>query len=145
MKNTVGKFPKPRTNSKRFGKKILSDTEGGVKPFAYPGKIGGYFDYIGSTWWMQSSGTDGVKEFFEFSSSEVYNASSQPALGKKQALEEFLKFFSLEKGYSVTGSMSKDHITSQMDFVNGKAAMIINANWLDAKCRRVCPRALRWG
>ena len=126
-------------------KKILSDTEGGVKPFAYPGKIGGYFDYIGSTWWMQSSGTDGVKEFFDFSSSEVYNASSQPALGKKQALEEFLKFFSLEKGYSVTGSMSKDHITSQMDFVNGKAAMIINANWLECEMQTSMPEGFTMG
>lgn len=125
--------------------KILSDTDGAVKPFAYPGKIGGYFDYIGSTWWMQSSGVDGYEEFFEFSSSEVYNANVQPALGKKQALEEFVRFFSTDKGYCITGSMSKDHITSQMDFINGKAAMIVNGNWIECEMQTSTPEGFEMG
>ena len=125
--------------------KILSDTDGGVKPFAYPGKIGGYFDYIGSTWWMQSSGVEGFREFFEFSSPEVYNANVQPALGKKEALQEFVRFFSTDKGYCVSGSMSKDHTTSQMDFINGKAAMIVNANWMECEMQTSTPEGFVMG
>ena len=116
-------------------KQILNDTNGRVKPFAYPGKIGGYFDFIGSTWWMQASGMEGYKKFFDFESPEIYNKDTQPALGKKLALEEFLRFYNLDSGYCVVGSMSKDHILSQMDFINGKAAMIVNANWLETEMK----------
>ena len=115
---------------------ILADTNGKIKPFAYPGKIGGYFDFLGSTWWMQSSGVDGYKTFFEFGGPNIYDAQNDPvARGKLKALEEFLRFYSMDKGYTITGSMSKDHITSQMDFINGKAAMILNANWLETEMK----------
>lgn len=114
-------------------KRILSDTDGKIKPFVYPGKIGGYFDYIGTSWWMQASGVDGVKEFFKFDSAEVYNSNVQPAAGKKRALEEFLRFYAPEKGYCISGSMSKDHTASQMDFIGGSAAMILNGNWLECE------------
>ena len=68
-------IPETTDELEELCKKILADTNGKVKPFAYPGKIGGYFDYIGMTWWMQASGVDGVKNFFEFGSPEIYNAT----------------------------------------------------------------------
>ena len=136
MFNEYGwKIPETTDELEELCKKIIADTKDKVKPFAYPGKIGGYFDYIGSTWWMQISGIDGVKSFFDFDSAEVYNPATQPALGKKQALEEFLRFYSPDKGYCISGSMSKDHTTSQMDFINGKAAMILNGNWMECEMK----------
>ncbi len=125
-------------------KKILADTNGEVKPFAYPGKIGGYFDYIGSTWWMQASGMESYKSFFQFESAEVYNTDSDPARGKKLALEEFARFFANED-YCVKGSMSKDHTLSQMDFVSGAAAMIVNANWLENEMKTNMPEGFTMG
>jgi len=114
---------------------ILEDTNGKIKPFAYPGKIGGYFDFIVSTWWMQSSGVDAYKSFFDFESPSVYDQETEPAKGKLAACNEFIRFYSMDKGYTISGSMSKDHITSQMDFINGKAAMIVNANWLETEMK----------
>ena len=128
-------IPETTDELEELCKKILADTNGKVKPFAYPGKIGGYFDYIGMTWWMQASGVDGVKKFFEFDSPEIYNATEQPAVGKKQALEEFLRFYAPEKGYCIPGSMGKDHTSSQMDFIGGASAMILNANWLECEMK----------
>lgn len=115
--------------------KILSDTNGKIKPFAYPGKIGGYFDFLGSTWWMQASGVDGYKKFFDFESYDIYNSEIDPGRGKLLALKEVVRFYSMDKGYCISGSMSKDHITSQMDFINSKAAMILNANWLETEMK----------
>ena len=113
--------------------KILTDTKQSVKPFVYPGRIGGYFDYIGSTWWMQAAGTDNYQKFWAMESAEVFNPAKPIAKAKKEALKEFERFFSTDKNYCVAGSMSKDHITAQMDFINGNAAMIINASWLETE------------
>ncbi len=124
--------------------KILAEGNG-IKPFAYPGKLGGYFDYIGSAWWLQSSGVDGVKEFFNFESPEVYNLTKHPAKGKYEALNEFSRFFAIDKGYGIAGSMSKDHITAQMDFMNGKAAMIVNANWMECEMAASAPEGFEMG
>ena len=125
--------------------KILADTEGKVKPFAYPGKIGGYFDYIGSTWWMQSVGLESYKSFWKFGSADIYDAAKAPASGKKAALAEFERFFKLENGYGVSGSMSKDHTTAQMDFVKGLAAMIVNANWMETEMKTSTPAGFEMG
>ncbi|MCQ2399748.1 MAG: ABC transporter substrate-binding protein, partial [Clostridia bacterium] len=114
-------------------KQILKDTDGKVKPFAYPGKIGGYFDFIGTTWWMQACGMEKYKSLWNFESAEIYNPSKEIGKAKELALNEFLRFFASDKGYCVQGSLSKDHITSQMDFINGKAAMIVNASWLECE------------
>lgn len=42
--------PTTTAELKTLCEKILTDTNGRVKPFVYPGSIGGYFDFIGTTW-----------------------------------------------------------------------------------------------
>ena len=125
--------------------RILADTDGAVKPFAYPGKIGGYFDYIGTTWWMQAVGLESYQSFWDFENAEIYDPSQAPASGKQVALEEFEKFFKLETGYGVSGSMSKDHTTAQMDFIRGEAAMIVNANWMETEMKTSTPEDFEMG
>ena len=115
---------------------ILTDTNGKVKPFVYPGAIGGYFDFIGTSWWLQSSGIDGLETFYEFANYDVYDPSKQPSLGKLEALTEFTRFFGPDaQKYVVTGSMSKNHTTSQLDFLKGTAAMIPNGNWFESEMK----------
>lgn len=138
-------IPKTTAELKTLCDKILADTNGSVKPFVYPGKIGGYFDYIGSTWWMQSVGLEGYKSFWEFGSPDIYDLTKSPASGKLAALTEFEKFFDIETGYSVSGSMSKDHTTAQMDFMRGQAAMIINANWMETEMKTSTPEGFEMG
>ncbi|MCI6734255.1 MAG: extracellular solute-binding protein [Clostridiales bacterium] len=111
--------------------KIKSDTNGRVSPFVYPGSIGGYFDYLGMTYWMQASGTDGVKQFYEYSDAEVFNPEKEPRKGLGVALGYFTKLFGPDADYSLTGSMSKNHTEAQIAFLQGKAAMIINASWME--------------
>lgn len=138
-------IPTTTAELKTLCDKILEETDGNVKPFAYPGKIGGYFDYIGSTWWMQSVGLDSYKSFWEFSGPDVYDITKAPASGKAVALEEFEKFFKLETGYGISGSMSKDHTTAQMDFMRGQAAMIVNANWMETEMKTSTPEGFEMG
>ncbi|MGN1053392.1 MAG: ABC transporter substrate-binding protein, partial [Candidatus Scatosoma sp.] len=106
-----------------------------IAPFVVPGKINGYFDFLGKNWWIQASGIEGVKEFFAYDTVEVFNPDKEPTKGYARALTEFSKYFGSQKGqfdkYVLSGSMAKDAYTAQSDFINGNAAMIINANWLE--------------
>lgn len=106
-----------------------------IAPFVVPGRIGGYFDFLGTAWWLQASGIDKVKEFFALESPEVFNPAIEPTIGKQKALEAFKTFFGSganeHSKYVLTGSMQKDAYTAQLDFLNGNAAMIINGNWFE--------------
>ena len=114
---------------------IISKSNGKVAPIVIPGKIGGYTDFLIKNWWIQASGLEGVKEFFAYDSVEVFNPDKQPYAGYQRALEEFEKYFGGANNqfakYVLNGSMSKDAYTAQSDFINGRAAMTVNANWLE--------------
>lgn len=133
----------PKTTDELYAlcERILSDTKGAIKPFVYPGLIGGYFDFIGGTWWMQSSGYEGMREFYDFESVDVFDPSVQPSLGRKRSYVEFERFFAGDASrFSMSGSMSKNHITAQMDFLRGNAAMIPNASWMEREMIDTMPK-----
>ena len=112
---------------------IKTDTQDKVAPFVYPGSIGGYFDFMGMTHWLQSTGAAGLNEFYSYPSAEIYNPDKQPAKGKMEALEAFTSIFGPEVDYTLKGSMSKNHMLAQRDFLNGNAAMIINGGWMETE------------
>lgn len=112
---------------------IKKDTNGSVAPFVYPGLSGGYWDFMGMTHWLQSSGIEGFKKFMDFDSVEVYNPEQQPGKGKLEALEAFDSIFGYGKGNDLKGSMSKNAQEAQMNFLRQEAAMIINASWMETE------------
>lgn len=123
--------------------KITADTNGKIAPFVYPGNIGGYFDYIGMAWWMQSSGIEGIKEFFRYESAEVYNPAVQPGKGKLEALEAFTQLFGPGTSNALKSSMSKNHTEAQISFLRKEAAMIINASWLEREMINDLPEGMQ--
>lgn len=125
-------IPETVAELKALCDQILKDTNNKVRPFVYPGSIGGYFDFLGTTWWLQASGIDGLNEFMKFESAEVYNPAKQPGMGKLMALYAFDEIFVQNKTkYTVTGSAGKNHLEAQMSFGMQEAAMIPNGNWLE--------------
>lgn len=119
---------------------IKTDTNGKVAPFVYPGMIGGYFDFLGMSLWIQSAGIAGMEEFFSYGSAEVFNYQKQPGKGKYEALEAFTQLFGPNTNNSLKGSMSKNHTEAQMSFLKGEAAMIINGSWLETEMIRDLPK-----
>ena len=57
-----------------------------------------------------------------------------------ERLEEFAK-----KGYIHPGTASFDHTQSQMEFLQGKAAMITNGTWIANEMKDVAPADFEWG
>ena len=104
-----------------------------IAPFAWGGQVGQYWQFFIETLWAQYEGIEGVREFFKFESPDVYKQE-----GRLKALEVFEKLMS-EPGNSVSGAMSKNHIQSQMDFVNGNGAMIPNGAWIEYEMKTSTP------
>ncbi len=103
------------------------DRRNDIAPFAWGGQVGSYWQFFIEALWAQWEGIDGVREFFELASPDVYKQE-----GRLKALEVFEELMS-EPGNSVSGAMSKNHIQSQMDFVNGNGAMIPNGAWIETE------------
>lgn len=109
------------------------DRKNDIAPFAWGGQVGQYWQFFIETLWAQYEGIEGVREFFKFESPDVYKQE-----GRLKALEVFEKLMS-EPGNSVSGAMSKNHIQSQMDFVNGNGAMIPNGAWIEYEMKTSTP------
>lgn len=86
------KVPETVSELKTLCETIVSDTKGSVAPFVYPGKVsGGYWDFIGTNWWLQVTGEKKMNEFMKFESSDVFNADllDSPSYGKLTMLQTF--------------------------------------------------------
>ncbi len=113
---------------------IVTDTNGKVSPFVYPGKVsGGYWDFVGTNWWLQVSGEEKMNELMKFDSPELFNADkkSSPAYGKLTMLQTFEDIIVKNKNKYVSKmSGSYDHLQAQQAFGAGLAAMIPNGSWI---------------
>lgn len=99
-----------------------------VKPIVYCGSTSdGYWPSMLNTWWLQYSGVEKLKEFSEYASPEVYKDE-----GRLRALECLAQFADNDKYYP-SNVMSKDHITAQLDFIQGKAAMVPCGSWFSTE------------
>lgn len=107
--------------------------EKGIAPFAWGGKVIGYWDFIIRGWWAQYEGVAGIETYKAMAGPEVYAQE-----GRLKALEVFQKLI-MDPTNSVTGSNGMDHIQSQMAFLQGKAAMIPNGGWLENEMKNSLP------
>lgn len=127
--------PKTTAELKQLCAQIVEDTSGKIAPFVYPGTIpGGYWDFIGTNWWLQVSGAEKLNEFMRFESADVfaYSKQSDPSYGKLKMLETFEDIIVKNRTkYTLRGSASKDHLAAQISFVQREAAMIPNGNWIE--------------
>lgn len=99
-----------------------------IKPFVWSQETY-YWDYLVFDWWAQLSGTEFFSEYTKLESSDVFNPTTYP--GHYKALEAWANLVAKNPQYSVEDSVGKQYMAAQMDFLNGFAAMIPNAQWLE--------------
>lgn len=109
----------------------------GVKPFTWPGQYSAYWNFVVYNWWAQIEGLDGMKEFYEFGSPEVFKQE-----GKLKALQAFELLIG-DQSNSMNGVNGLIHTNSQMYFINGIAAMIPNGIWIESEMQHVIPDGFR--
>lgn len=101
-----------------------------VKPFVWSQETY-YWDYLVFDWWAQVEGVDFFTEYNKLKSPDMFNPEKYPGL--KIALEAWADLVAKNPNHSVEDSVGKQYIASQMDFINGHAAMIPNAQWLESE------------
>ncbi|MCQ6562016.1 ABC transporter substrate-binding protein [Paenibacillus mendelii] len=108
----------------------------GIAPIVYPGKVIGYWDFVVKPMIVQAGGFDYLDQLLTMDNPDVLN---NPA--KLTALQSFENLF--KNDWILKGSEGLNHTESQMEFVNGKAAMIPNGNWLEAEMKASTPEGFR--
>lgn len=109
----------------------------GVYPMVMAGKYPYYFDY---GWGAIPHEVGGDKYYEARYNYEPDLYKSKPMVTMLERMEEFAK-----KGYFHPGTVSFDHTQSQMEFLQGTAAMITNATWIANEMRDVTPEGFKWG
>ena len=98
-------------------------------------KAQGYWEYMAQAWFMQYDGYDYFVNNFLGCTDESGTSPSKKVFtdknGRYKALEACEKV--ITNDYVLTGSNSNDHITMQTEFLNGKAAMMVNGAWLSSE------------
>ena len=109
----------------------------GISPLVMAGKYPYYFSYG----WGAIPHEVGGEEYFNAQYKYAPNLYvSKPYLTMLERMEAFVK-----KGYLHPGTASFDHTQSQMEFIQGKAALITNATWIANEMREVTSSDFEWG
>ncbi|MCH5171594.1 MAG: extracellular solute-binding protein [Erysipelotrichales bacterium] len=102
-----------------------------VIPFVYGGTDTDYFDYAVFNWWGQLAGVDNIKEFLKYESYENFDASKNETYAAlKTATEHWHQLFAKGNGNWNSSNNNLNASDAQKDFINGKAAMMFNCDWL---------------
>lgn len=106
--------------------------EKNIDPFVYPGQVIGYWDFMVNPMIVSAGGFDYLNQYLTMEKPEDWENP-----GRLAAYEQFEKLF--ENGYMLNGSEALNHTSAQMEFVNGRAAMIPNGSWLENEMRESTP------
>lgn len=99
-----------------------------IKPFVWSSETY-YWDYVVFDWWAQLAGVEKIQAYTELASAEVFNPTTNPELMK--AFEAWVNLVAKNPEWSMEDSAGKQYMAAQMDFINGFAAMIPCAQWLE--------------
>lgn len=120
--------------------KIKSDTGGTIAPFAWSTAVAEYWSFVTLNWWAQYEGAEKFKEFWKFETPDVYKQE-----GRLKALQTFERLVCGKDasgnptGEAINSITNAKFMESQLDFVQGRAAMIPNGVWLENEMRNNLP------
>ena len=96
-----------------------------IKPFMHFASTG-YWDFMSEVFFMQYDGAEYYLDEFYCGEPSLDKFTKKD--GRYETLKAYEKF--ITPNYVLSGSNSNDHITMQTEFLNGKAAMMVNGSWL---------------
>lgn len=109
---------------------VEGDDTAFVTPFVYSGENTDYFDYTIFNWWLQLSGYDAIKDFYDYKDPEQFNYKKEGAYKDLYTVIKYWKQLFSNKDYYLNGSLSYNNHDAQRAFFNGKALMMFNGDWL---------------
>lgn len=109
---------------------VPGDDTAFVKPFVYTGDNTDYFDYCIFNWWLQLSGYDAVKDFYNYRDPEQFNYKKDGAYKDLYTVVNYWKKLFSKNDYYINGSLGYSNHDAQRAFFGGKALMMFNGDWL---------------
>ena len=109
----------------------------GIAPLVMAGKYPDYFTFGWGAIPFEVGGDNYINDTYNLVP-DLYISDAYQSMLKK--MDEFNK-----KDYLHPGTISFDHTQSQMEFLQGKAAMITNATWIANEMKNVIPEGFEWG
>lgn len=102
----------------------------GITPLCHFGGVG-YYEYLNDVFIAQYGGTEAFQKFYMCEDENGVSPSKEVFTnkdGRYYALKAYEKFITPE--YTLTGSNTKSHTEIQTEFINDRAAMMVNGSWL---------------
>lgn len=92
----------------------------------------GYYEYLTQVFMVQYDGLDYYQNQFYACVDDAGNSPSKDVFLKKDGRYEALKVYEkiVTPEYTLLGSNTKSHTEIQTEFINDKAAMMLNGSWL---------------
>lgn len=125
------------TDWEEFIKICIKIKAKGIHPMVMAGKFPGYFDYGWGAIPYEIGGDEFRNAQYNYEPN-IYLSEAYVTMLKR--MEEFAR-----KDFFHPGTVSFDHTQSQMEFLQGKAAMITNGTWIANEMKDVVPSDFDWG
>ncbi|BBH25033.1 hypothetical protein Back11_63960 [Paenibacillus baekrokdamisoli] len=107
----------------------------GIAPLTYPGKYPYYLFPFGHAAYLQYGGTEFIEKITNPTEADIPGLFEDPAFHRTfTLLDEMFK-----DDWIMKGTLALNHTESQMEFLRGKAAMILNGAWLENEMKDSIP------
>ncbi len=114
-----------------------------VVPFVFAGSEETYWNYLVFNWWGQISGKAEIDDFLKYEDKACFDPSDatygKAYAGLKQAYTLWYDLIAKNPSYVMKDCVGKTYMGAQLDFVNGKAAMMPNGQWLYNEMKKAAP------
>ncbi|WP_238403284.1 extracellular solute-binding protein [Paenibacillus mesophilus] len=115
----------------------------GIIPITFPGQYPGYLDYAFGVWkQFELAEINGNLKTFE----DNYRNFKLPQHLAPENIERWNRVFEMgKKGYFPEGVAALNHTQSQMQVLQGKAAMVSSGTWVQNEMKESTPKEFKWG
>lgn len=111
-------------------------TSGKAAPIAFAGTVG-YLHWLTDMASLYAGGKDWENKFINRDKGIYSDPVTLAPLTKLKELKD--------KGYFLKGTEALDHTQSQMEFLQGKAAMVPCGNWIENEMKNSAPEGFKYG
>lgn len=123
---------------------LLADIKAaGIIPLTYPGQYTGYLDNgFGFAKMFELAEQNGTLDTFQ----KNYETYALPQYLAPETVEVWKRIYELgKKGYFPDGVAALSHTQSQMQMLQGQAAMVITGDWVQNEMKDSVPPDFEWG
>ncbi len=111
----------------------------GIAPFTYPGQHIPYLFPFGHSAYLQYGGPEFIEKLTNPTEADIPSLYEHNGFKRAYSLLEQM----VKEDWMLKGTLALNHTESQMEFLRGKSAMILNGEWLENEMKDALPEGFR--